>query len=105
MYWRGTTLAHTFGAVVREGRRRLHVSVEQVGHIDGGNRRGVAEGGGEQIAVAIVSAIFHQRGPDSVGGIAVDLALDDTPIDGSAAIIHASISQNLPLKPFTLLSD
>src|SRR5216684_3727576 len=105
MYRRGTTLAHTFGAVVREGRRRLHVSVEQVGHIDGGNRRVVTEGGGEQIAVAIVSAIFHQRGPDSVGGRAVDLALDDTRIDGAAAIIHASISENLRLKSFTIHFD
>src|SRR5713226_8592424 len=101
MYRRGTTLAHTFGAVVGEGRRRLHVSVEQVGHIDGGNRRVIAESGGEQIAVAIVSAIFHQRGPDSVGGRAVDLALDDTRIDGVAAIIHASVGQDFWLKSFT----
>src|SRR5712671_288694 len=105
MHWGSAAFAHSFRAVVRKRRGRLHMPIEEVGHIDRGDWRVVAEGGGKQIAVAIVSTIFHQRSTNAVRGAAMDLALDNSRIDGAAAVIHASVGENFWLKAFSVHFD
>jgi len=52
-------------------------AVKQIRHIHRRDRSVVAKSRGQEIAIAIVRAILHQRGADAVRGAAVYLPLDD----------------------------
>src|SRR6266403_5430249 len=87
---RCTAFAHTFRAIEGEWRWRFHVAIQQIGHVHRSDRSIVAESRGQQIAIAVVRAILHQRGADAMRGAAVYLPFHDPGIYGAATIVHTS---------------
>src|ERR1017187_7539354 len=97
--------SHAFRAAVGVRRGRRGMAVLDLGNIDGGNRRVVAEGAGQHIANGVVNAGFHQGRADPVRGRTVDLAFDDRGIDYGATIVDGDVVKNLRDKSFAIDFD
>ena len=80
----------------RVGRCRRRMIGERERRHVGGARHGVIhERAGEQLAVAVVDRLFHQRLADALHHAAVQLAFDDQRIDDGAEIVDAGIFGDL----------
>ena len=78
------------------------MSITQVRHVDRRDRRVIAEGARQHVSFGIVAAVFHQRAADAVRCSSVNLSFDNERVDGPAAIVHASVREDLRLKCFAV---
>src|SRR5215468_556602 len=79
--------------------------VFNVRHVDGRDRRVIAESRGQHVADCVVDAGFHQCCADTVRGRTINLAFYNRWIDDGATIVHSNIVEDAWNKSIRLNLD